>query len=99
MQGTQIYRSKHPRIASTKRRSNEGFRKTKRVKLQVMLEMNSNWLLTDQGFPVALCLVTRVLLGLNYCVRNHVIVDFPRRNLIFDSNDNDKSTEIYFVCV
>jgi hypothetical protein len=43
--------------------------KTKRVKLQVMLELNFNWLLVDQGFLVAPCLMTRVLFGLFCCVR------------------------------
>jgi hypothetical protein len=99
VQGTQIYSSKQATIASIKRCSNECFLRKNRVKLQVMLELNLNWLLIDRGFLVAPCLVTRVLFGLFCCVKNHVIIDFPGRNLIVNSDGSDKSTEISFVCV
>jgi hypothetical protein len=35
----------------------------------------------------------------NTGVRNHVVINFPRRNLIFNSDNSDMSTEMSFVCV
>jgi hypothetical protein len=99
VQRAQIYRSKQPRITSKKRCSNEGFsRKTERLKLQVLLELNFNWLLIDQCFLVTPCLVTSVLFGLDCCVKNHVIIDFPRIIFIFNSDETDKSIEMSSVC-
>ena len=73
--------------------------KKARVRLQTLIELNCSGILSDQVFLISAQLVTDILLGMDYCISNQVIIDFPRRKLILKGDEEGNKSEVAFVHV
>jgi hypothetical protein len=71
--------------------------KTKRVKQQVLVPIKVHDVSIDQILLISSQLVTPLILGMDFCVENQVVIDFPRKVIIVNNDDNDTAIKIDLV--
>jgi hypothetical protein len=54
--------------------------RTKRVKRQALVKLQINNFSLDKIILISPQLVTPLLLGMDFCMDNHVVIDFPKKN-------------------
>jgi hypothetical protein len=70
-----------------------------KVRLKALIEFNCSGILIDQVFLISSQLVSDILLGMDYCISNQAIIDFPRRKLILKEDEEGNKTEVASVDV
>jgi hypothetical protein len=48
----------------------------------------------DQIILILPQLVTPLLLGMDFCVDNHVVIDFPKKTIVINADDEASATEV-----
>ena len=71
--------------------------RTKRVKRQALVKLKINNLSLDQIILISTQLFTSLLLGMSFCMDNHVIIDFPKKIIVITADDKDRATEVHLV--
>jgi hypothetical protein len=71
--------------------------KTKMVKRQALVPTKVNDVPIDQILLISSQLVTPLILGMDFCVENQVVIDFPRKAIIVNADDKDTVIKIDLV--
>jgi len=71
--------------------------RTKRVKRQAFVKLQINNVSLDQIILISPKLVTPLLLGMDFCMDNHVVIDFPKKMIVINADDEDSATEVDLV--
>jgi hypothetical protein len=71
--------------------------RTKRVKRQGLIQLKVNNNLLDQIFLISSQLVTPLLIGKDFCMDNHVVIDFPKKAILINADAKESATEVGFV--
>jgi hypothetical protein len=66
------------------------------VRKQAMIEVLSGSVRIDQIFLISSKLITSILLGVDFCKENGVILNFPERKLLINARNNGESVEVTF---
>ena len=70
--------------------------RTKRSKQQALIQLQINKVLLDQIFLISPHLFTSLLLGMDFCIDYHVVIDFPQKTII-NADDEESATEVAVV--
>jgi predicted aspartyl protease len=71
--------------------------RTKRVRRQALVKLKINNFSLDQIILISPQLVTPLLLGMDFCMDNHVVIDFPKKKIIINADDKESATELDLV--
>jgi hypothetical protein len=71
--------------------------RTKRVKWQALVKLQINNISLEQIILISPQLVTPLLLGMDFCVDNHVVIDVPKKMIIKKADDEERATEVDLV--
>ena len=71
--------------------------RTKRVKRQALVKLQINNVSLDQIILISPQLVTPLLLGMDFCMDNHVVIDFPKKTIVINADDEESATEVDLV--
>ena len=71
--------------------------RTKRVKRQALVKLQINNVSLDQIILISPQLVTSLLLGMDLCMDNHVVFDFPKKTIVINADDEESATEVDLV--
>ena len=71
--------------------------RTKRVKRQALIQLRIRNISVDQIILISPQLVTPLLLGMDFCVDNRIVIDFPKETIIINTNDDESATEVNLV--
>ena len=71
--------------------------RTKRVKRQALVKLKVNNVSLDQIILIAPQLVTPLLLGMDFCIDNNVVINFPKRMIVINADDEHSATEVNLV--
>jgi len=71
--------------------------RTKRVKLQALVKLQINNVSLDQIILISPHLFTPLLLGMDFCMDNHVVIDFPKKTIVINADDEESATEVDLV--
>jgi hypothetical protein len=71
--------------------------RTKRVRRQALVKLQINNISLDQIILILPQLVTPLLLGMDFCMDNHVVIDFPKKKIIINADDKEIATEVNLV--
>ena len=71
--------------------------RTKRVRRQALVKLQINNASLDQIILISPELVTPLLLGMDFCMDNHVVIDFPKKTIIINADDKESVTEVDLV--
>jgi len=71
--------------------------RTKTVKWQALVELQINNVSLDQIILISPQLVTPLLLGMDVCMDNHVVIDFPKKVIVINADDEESATEVDLV--
>jgi len=71
--------------------------RTKRVKRQALAKLQINNVSLDQIILISPQLVTPLLLGMDFCMDNHVVINFPKRMIVINADDEESATEVDLV--
>ena len=67
--------------------------RTKRIKWKALVKLQINNVSLDQIILISPQLVTLLLLGMDLCVDNHVVIDFPKI-MVINADDEESATEV-----
>ena len=70
--------------------------RTKRVKRQALVQLQINNVSLDQISSISTQLVTPLLLGMDFCMDNKVVIDFPKKTIVIKADD-ESATEVDLV--
>jgi hypothetical protein len=70
--------------------------RTQRVKRQALVKLRINVSL-DEIILISSQLVTSLLLGTDFCMDNHVVIDFPNKTIVINADDEESATEVDLV--
>ena len=68
--------------------------RTKRVKQQALVKLQIINVSLDQIILISPQLVTSLLLGMDFCMDNHVVIDFPKKTIVINSDHKERTTEV-----
>ena len=68
--------------------------KTKRVKRQALVKLQINNISLDKIILISPQMVTPLLLGMDFCMDNHVVISFPKKTIIINADDKGRATEV-----
>lgn len=71
--------------------------KTKRVKQQALVTLQIKNIALDQIILISPQLVTPLLLGMDFCMENSVVINFPKSTLIINADVQENATEVDLV--
>jgi hypothetical protein len=71
--------------------------RTKRVKRQALVKLRINNVSLDQIILISSQLVTTLLLEMDFCMDNHVVIDLPKKTIVINANDEESATEVDLV--
>jgi len=71
--------------------------RTKRVRRQALVKIQINDISLDQIIWILPQLVTPLLLGMQFFMDNHVVIDFPKKTIIINADDEERATELDLV--
>jgi len=71
--------------------------RTKRVKLQALAQLQINNVSLDQIILISPQLITPLLLGMDFCMDNNVVIDFPKRTRVINADNEESVTEVDLV--
>jgi hypothetical protein len=69
----------------------------KRVKRQALVELQISNVSLDQIILISSQFVTTLLLGMDFCMDNHVVIDFPKKTIVINAVDEESATEVDLV--
>jgi len=61
--------------------------RTRRVRRQTLVKLQINNVSLDQIILISPQLVTPLLLGMDFCMDNHVVIYFPKKTIIINADD------------
>ena len=61
------------------------------------MKLQINNISLDQIILISPQLVTHLLLGMDFCMDNHVVIDFPKKTIVINANDGESATEVDLV--
>jgi hypothetical protein len=70
--------------------------RTKRAKRQTLAKLHVNNVSLDQIILISQ-LVTPLLLGMDFCMDNHVVIDFPKKTIVINADDEESASEVDLV--
>jgi len=68
--------------------------RTKSVKRQVLVKLQINNISLDQIILISPQLVKTLLLGMEFCMDNHVVIDFPKKTIVINADDEESATKV-----
>jgi transposase InsO family protein len=68
--------------------------KTQRVKRQVLVPLKVCQMSIDQILLISSHLVTPLILGMDFCIENQVVIDFPKKELTVNAQDKETAITI-----
>jgi hypothetical protein len=71
--------------------------KTKRVKRQAFVPITVHDVSIDQILLISSQLVTPLILGMDFCVENQIVIEFPRKAIIVNADNKDTAIKIDLV--
>jgi hypothetical protein len=71
--------------------------KTQRVKRQVLVPLTIHGVPIEQVMLISPKLVTQMILGMDYCIENQIIIDFPKGRIIMNAHDERTALKIDLV--
>jgi hypothetical protein len=71
--------------------------RTKRVTRQALVKLQINNVSLDQIILISPQLVTPLLLGMDFCMDNHVVIDFPKKTIIINADNKESATKVNLV--
>jgi len=69
----------------------------KRVKRQALVKLQINNVSLDEIILISRQLVIPLLLGMDFCMDNHVVIDFLNKMIIINADDKESATEVDLV--
>jgi hypothetical protein len=70
---------------------------TKINKQQALVQLQINNVLLDQIILISPQSVTPFLLGIDFCIGNHVVIDILMKTLVINAGDEESATEVSLV--
>jgi predicted aspartyl protease len=71
--------------------------RTKRVKRQALVKLQIHNVSLDQIILISPQLVTPLLLGMDFCMVNHVVIDLPKKTIVINADDEESAREVDLV--
>jgi hypothetical protein len=71
--------------------------RTKSVKGQALVQLQINYVLLGQIILISPESVTTLLLGIDFCMDNHVVTDSPKKTIVINADDELCATELNLV--
>jgi hypothetical protein len=71
--------------------------RTKRVKLEALLQLQINNVSLEQIILISPQLVTPLLLGMDFCMDNNAVIDFSRKSIVINADDEESATKVDLV--
>jgi hypothetical protein len=71
--------------------------KTIRVKWQSLVKLQVNNVSLDQKILISSQLVTPLLLGMDFCMDNYDVIDFPKRTIVINADDKESAVQVDLV--
>ena len=71
--------------------------RTKRVKSQALVQLQINNVPLDQIIFISPQLVTPLLLGMDFCMYIHVVINFPKKTIVINADDKERATQVDLV--
>ena len=71
--------------------------RAKMIKRQALVKLQTNNFSLNQIILIPQKLVTPLLLGLYFCMDNHVVIDSPKEMIVITADDEDSATEVALV--
>jgi len=68
--------------------------RTKRIKRQALVKLQIHNVSFDQIILISPHLVPPLLLGIDFCMDNHVVIDFPKKAIVINADDEESATEV-----
>jgi predicted aspartyl protease len=71
--------------------------KTRSVKRQALVKLQVNNTSLDQIILIPSQLVTPLLLGMDFCIDNYVVIDFSKRTIVINADDKESAVDVDLV--
>lgn len=71
--------------------------RTKRFKRQALVQIQINNVSFDQIILISPQMAKPLLLGMDFCMDNNVVIDFPKETIVISADDKESVTEVDLV--